>query len=41
MVFVFGFFFNIILVISLVFLGVYFGVDLYLVGIFVFGVRLF
>ncbi|MEC1622504.1 small basic family protein [Bacillus mojavensis] len=41
MVFVSGFFFNIILAISLAFLGVHLGVDLYLAGIFAFGVRLF
>lgn len=39
MVFVSGFFFNIILAISLAFLGVHLGVDLYLAGIFAFGVR--
>ena len=41
MVFVSGFFFNIILAASLAFLGVHLGVDLYLVAIFAFGVRLF
>ncbi|EWH21427.1 small basic family protein [Bacillus haynesii] len=41
LVFVTGFFFNIILAISLAFLGVHLGVDLYLVGMFAFGVRLF
>ncbi|MCY8521641.1 small basic family protein [Bacillus atrophaeus] len=41
LVFVSGFFFNIILAISLAFLGVHLGVDLYLAGIFAFGVRLF
>ncbi|MGM0965034.1 MULTISPECIES: small basic family protein [Bacillus] len=41
LVFVSGFFFNIILAISLAFLGVHLGVDLYLVGMFAFGVRLF
>lgn len=40
LVFVTGFFFNIILAISLAFLGVHLGVDLYLVGMFAFGVRL-
>ena len=40
-VFVSGFFFNIILAASLAFLGVHFGVDLYLVAVFAFGVRLF
>ncbi|MDI3412311.1 small basic family protein [Bacillus sonorensis] len=41
LVFVTGFFFNILLAISLAFLGVHLGVDLYLVGMFAFGVRLF
>ncbi|MFN2746129.1 MULTISPECIES: small basic family protein [Bacillus] len=41
LVFVTGFFFNIILAIGLAFLGVHLGVDLYLVGMFAFGVRLF
>lgn len=41
MVFVSGFFFNIILAASLAFLGVHLGVDLYLAAIFAFGVRLF
>ncbi|MBD1379938.1 small basic family protein [Metabacillus arenae] len=41
MVFVSGFFFNIILAASLAFLGVHLGVDLYLVAMFAFGVRLF
>ncbi|GIN83792.1 small basic protein [Heyndrickxia sporothermodurans] len=40
-VFVSGFFFNIILAASLAFLGVHLGVDLYLAAIFAFGVRLF
>jgi small basic protein len=40
-VFVSGFFFNIILAASLAFLGVHLGVDLYLVAVFAFGVRLF
>ncbi|MEW4283819.1 small basic family protein [Priestia koreensis] len=40
-VFVSGFFFNIILAASLAFLGVHIGVDLYLVAVFAFGVRLF
>jgi small basic protein len=40
-VFVSGFFFNIILAASLAFLGVHLGVDLYLVALFAFGVRLF
>ncbi|MFY4773782.1 small basic family protein [Metabacillus sp. RGM 3146] len=41
LVFVSGFFFNILLATGLAFLGVYLGVDLYLVAIFAFGVRLF
>lgn len=41
LVFVSGFFFNIILAASLSFLGVHLGVDLYLAAIFAFGVRLF
>lgn len=41
LVFVSGFFFNIILAISLAFLGVHIGVDLYLVAMFAFGIRLF
>jgi small basic protein len=41
MVFVSGFFFNILLAASLAFLGVHLGVDLYLVAVFAFGVRLF
>lgn len=41
MVFVSGFFFNIILAASLAFLGVHLGVDLYLAAVFAFGVRLF
>jgi small basic protein len=41
LVFVSGFFFNIILATSLAFLGVHIGVDLYLVAMFAFGVRLF
>lgn len=41
LIFVTGFFFNIILAASLAFLGVHLGVDLYLVAIFAFGVRLF
>ncbi|MBN6887071.1 small basic protein [Cytobacillus horneckiae] len=41
MVFVSGFFFNIILAAGLAFLGVHLGVDLYLAAIFAFGVRLF
>ncbi|OIJ13252.1 small basic protein [Anaerobacillus alkalidiazotrophicus] len=40
-VFVTGFFSNIILAASLAFLGVHLGVDLYLAAIFAFGVRLF
>lgn len=40
-VFVSGFFFNILLAASLAFLGVHLGVDLYLVAVFAFGVRLF
>jgi small basic protein len=40
-VFVSGFFFNIILAVSLAFLGVHLGVDLYLAAVFAFGVRLF
>lgn len=40
-VFVTGFFFNIVLAAGLAFLGVHLGVDLYLAAIFVFGVRLF
>ncbi|PPA72132.1 small basic family protein [Jeotgalibacillus proteolyticus] len=40
-VFISGFFFNIVLAISLAFLGVHLGVDLYLAAIFAFGVRLF
>ncbi|ALC80972.1 MULTISPECIES: small basic family protein [Bacillus] len=41
LVFVSGFFFNIILAIGLAFLGVHIGVDLYIVAMFAFGVRLF
>ena len=41
LVFVSGFFFNIILATSLSFLGVHLGVDLYLAAVFAFGVRLF
>jgi len=41
LVFVTGFFFNILLATSLAFLGVHLGVDLYLVAVFAFGVRLF
>ncbi|KZZ82939.1 MULTISPECIES: small basic family protein [Bacillaceae] len=41
LVFVSGFFFNILLAAALAFLGVHLGVDLYLVAIFAFGVRLF
>ena len=41
LVFVSGFFFNIILAASLSFLGVHLGVDLYLAAVFAFGVRLF
>ncbi|HSH26036.1 MAG TPA: small basic family protein [Massilibacterium sp.] len=41
LVFVSGFFFNIILAAGLAFLGVHLGVDLYLAAIFAFGVRLF
>ncbi|WP_044896117.1 small basic family protein [Bacillus alveayuensis] len=41
LVFVTGFFFNIVLAASLAFLGVHLGVDLYLVAVFAFGVRLF
>ncbi|WP_243386741.1 small basic family protein [Bacillus kexueae] len=41
LIFVTGFFFNIILAASLAFLGVHLGVDLYLVAVFAFGVRLF
>ncbi|WP_428908735.1 small basic family protein [Niallia sp. Krafla_26] len=40
-IFVSGFFFNIILAVSLAFLGVHLGVDLYLAAVFAFGVRLF
>ncbi|OCS87592.1 small basic family protein [Caryophanon tenue] len=40
-VFVTGFFFNIVLAAGLAFLGVHLGVDLYLAAIFAFGVRLF
>lgn len=40
-VFVSGFFFNILLAAGLAFLGVHLGVDLYLAAIFAFGVRLF
>lgn len=40
-VFISGFFFNIALAISLAFIGVHLGVDLYLAAIFAFGVRLF
>lgn len=41
LVFVTGFFFNIALAVSLAFLGVQLGVDLYLAAIFAFGARLF
>ncbi|MGM9928947.1 MAG: small basic family protein [Bacillus sp. (in: firmicutes)] len=41
LVFVSGFFFNIILAASLSFLGVHLGVDLYLAAVFAFGFRLF
>ena len=41
LVFITGFFFNIILAAALAFLGVHLGVDLYLAAIFAFGVRLF
>lgn len=41
LVFVSGFFFNIVLAACLAFLGVHLGVDLYLVAMFAFGVRLF
>lgn len=41
LVFVSGFFFNIILAAGLAFLGVHLGVDLYLAAVFAFGVRLF
>ena len=41
LVFVSGFFFNIILAASLSFLGVHLGVDLYLAAVFAFGIRLF
>ncbi|MFC5463850.1 small basic family protein [Lederbergia graminis] len=41
LVFVTGFFFNIILAASLAFLGVHLGVDLYIAAVFAFGVRLF
>lgn len=41
LVFVSGFFFNIVLAASLAFLGVHLGVDLYLAAVFAFGVRLF
>lgn len=41
MIFVTGFFTNIILATSLAFLGVQIGVDLYLAAVFAFGVRLF
>ena len=40
-VFVTGFFFNIFLAVGLAFLGVKLGVDLYLVAMFAFGVRIF
>ncbi|WP_416151037.1 small basic family protein [Salipaludibacillus sp. HK11] len=40
-VFISGFFTNLFLAISLAFLGVHLGVDLYLAAIFAFGVRLF
>lgn len=40
-VFLTGFFTNIILAAGLAFLGVHLGVDLYLVAVFAFGVRLF
>ncbi|WP_374720223.1 small basic family protein [Parageobacillus toebii] len=40
-VFITGFFFNIILATTLTFLGVHLGVDLYLAAVFAFGVRLF
>lgn len=40
-VFVSGFFFNTLLAAGLAFLGVHFGIDLYLAAIFAFGVRLF
>lgn len=41
LVFVSGFFFNILLAASLSFLGVHLGVDLYLAAVFAFGIRLF
>ena len=41
MVFITGFFSNIILAVGLAFLGVQLGVDLYLAAVFAFGVRLF
>ncbi|MDA7025960.1 small basic family protein [Bacillus sp. CLL-7-23] len=41
LIFVTGFFFNIVIAIGLAFLGVHLGVDLYLVGMFAFGIRLF
>lgn len=41
LVFISGFFFNIILAIGLAFLGVHIGVDLYLVAMIAFGIRLF
>lgn len=40
-IFITGFFFNIMLAIGLALLGVYLGLDLYLVAVFAFGVRLF
>lgn len=40
-IFITGFFTNLLLAISLAFLGVHLGVDLYLAAVFAFGVRLF
>ncbi|WLR43619.1 small basic family protein [Bacillus carboniphilus] len=40
-IFITGFLFNMLLAISLAFLGVHLGVDLYLVAVFAFGMRLF
>lgn len=41
LVFITGFFFNVLLAAVLAFLGVHLGVDMYLAAIFAFGVRLF
>lgn len=40
-IFITGFFFNIILAVALTFIGQQLGVDLYLVAVFAFGLRLF